>query len=146
MHLAVGALVGGQPGVDDAGGDEAAPGALAVGGHLDDVGDQGVDGALHQGPGVLAGDLGIDLIEVQPVLHAHLVVVAHAAVVDLVEAPHPAEGVGPGAVFAAGPDHAPLAGGVGPAVEIGVLGLDVFHLLAGVRIADALVQSQLSHQ
>ena len=146
VHLAVLALVSSQTGVDDAGGDEAAAGALAIGGDLNDVGDQRVDGALHQGAGILAGDLGIDLVEVEPVLHAHLVVVTHAAVVDLVEAAHTAEGVGPGAVIAAGPDHAPLAGSVGAAVQIGVLGLDVLHLLAGVRIADALMQSQFSHQ
>ena len=146
VHLAVLALVSGQAGVDDAGGDEAAAGALAIGGDLDDIGDQRVDGALHQGAGILAGDLGINLHQVKHIFHAHSVVVAHAAVVDLIEAAHTAEGVGPGAVIAAGPDHAPLAGGVGAAVQIGVLGLDVLHLLTGVRIADALMQSQFSHQ
>ena len=145
QHVAVLLPLGGQAGVDDARGDEGAAGALAVGGHLDDVGDQRVDGGLHQGAGVLAADLGVLLEHLQPVLHGHLIILGDGAVPDLIEAAHAAEGVGPGAVVGPGPDVVPLAGGVRPAVIIGVARLDILHLLAGGGVGNALMQRKLAH-
>ncbi len=145
MHLSVLAFIGCQTGMNHAGRDEAASGALAVCCNLNHVRNQSVYRALHQRTGVLAGHLRIDLIQIQPVLHAHHVIVAYTAMIHLIKATHTTEGVCPGTIVTAGPDYAPLSGSVCTTVEISMLCLNVFNLLAGIRIADALMQSQFSH-
>ena len=119
-HLVVLALVSGQVGVDDAGGDEAAGALSTSGGDLDDVGEQRVDGATPSGGGGSLPVTRINLHQVKRYFPCTLVVVAHAAVVDLDRSRAYGRRRGPRSSHRWGPDR-PTAGGVGAAVQIGVL-------------------------
>ena len=107
QHVAVGIFMAIEPAENDAGGDEAATGGFAVVGDFNDVGEQGVDRSLHQGTGVLAADLRIDFLDVQRVLHGHVVVGGDRALPYLVPAPHTAKDMAPGAPGIPAPDLTP---------------------------------------
>ena len=142
-HIAVGILMAIEPAEDHTRRNEAAPGGLSIIRHLDHIGKQGVHRCLHQRPGVVAADFGIDFLDVQRVLHGHIVIGRNGATPDLRPAPHPAKNVAPGAPVVLAPNGSPLAGGIRPAMKIGVHGLYIFHFLAGSGIGDPLVQAQM---
>ena len=145
QDVAVLLLLGGEAGVDDAGGDEGGTGRLSVRRHLDNIGDQSMDGGLHEGTGVFSANFGVNFVHFQPILHGLGIVAGDRAEPHLVKAAHTAKGVGPGAVIGAGPDVVPLAGGIGTAVVIGVGRLHVLHFLAGGGVQNALMERKFTH-
>ena len=101
-----------------------------------------MDRCLQQRSGILAADLRVILIHLQPVFHGLRIITGHGSIPHLIEAAHPAKGVGPGHIVAVGPDIAPLAGGIRPAMKIAVFRLDVLHLLRGGSIAHTFINRQ----
>ena len=132
---------------DHAGGDKAAPGRFSVIGYLDDVRKQGVDRCLHERTRVVSANLGIDLLHIQGVLHGHVVIGGDGTLPDLLPAAHAAKNMTPGAPVVPAPDLAPFTGSIGTAMEIGVLRLNVFYLLAGSGVENPLMEIKmlLSH-
>jgi hypothetical protein len=126
-----------------AGGQEAGTGGLAVLGHFHHVGGQGVHGHLTHGAGVEPAEVRIGFGIVGIAHEALGVIVGDGVVPDLREAAHNAEGVAPGSLLRGVPEPAPLFQAEGLGVEIAVTGVEVFRSLGAFCVVDALAQCQL---
>jgi hypothetical protein len=131
-------------GAQRTGGQEEGPGRLAVLGHLNDAGGQGMQAAQAAGQEILADDMGIQLdhgvVQVQHIA----VVLLHGAIVHLIPADHAAKGMGPGHIIGVSPQLAPLFIGMRLGVQIRVPGLDILDLLRAKGPVQALFQG-LTH-
>ena len=129
---------------NQSGGQEEGTGSFAVVGNFHNIGCQGMQRQFHQRTNIKAADIRHCFIVCLKAFCCLYVIECNRPVPNRFCSTHPPKCMCPANIFTAGPNLAPLLGGIGTRMEIGMGCVNKLRLLGCSAVPDSLAQTQIS--